>query len=304
MDELLIAVLFAYPVYKVLAFALLMSRLLKDRTSFILIEKMFYSLALVVLPSVMLVLATVAFDSDWKGAKGLGWFGVIHERWAGATLLPIWFAGIASLQVGLLRPKWLYESRINFVMVATVAIICAWYTIATLFLNLAGREMQFVLALVPGVACVNLVLLLANIWRQRRLRGKVAIFSAGWAAGIIVSLYAKMLAARSLYDSLPDEPPDCFIVTAAARGHPGFVGSRYEPPAGRWENAQLRRMRAFERYLMRNFPAVHRTLRRVYNVIGPAVAGRIRSPIVADLTYLLLKPVELLAWAVLLLSCR
>ncbi|HUA65437.1 MAG TPA: DUF6688 family protein [Alphaproteobacteria bacterium] len=110
---------------------------------------------------------------------------------------------------------------------------------------------------------------------------------------------ASWLWSRSLYASLPDqEPPGCFIVTAAGHGHPGFVGRHIRIERNgrsRLVNQQLITFWQFEN-LWRNFaPCSHRIVRCVYNRVGPLIAARIKSPWLADLTYLAIKPFELIA---------
>ena len=254
-------------------------------------------LALVLLPTIMLLLSMVCFTSEWKGAKGLGWFGVIHEEWAGATVLPIWLVGVVSVAVGIFRPQYMLRSKANFIMAATVAAVCGWYTFATVQLNLTGLGMPMALlfALAPGLPFMNYVLLLRMILRRGQLAGSINVFGVFWSSGITATLFAKYYAALAHYSSLPESPPSCFIVTAAARGHGRFVGSRPAARTGLLENPQLCRMRALERRLQTRHPAFHRALRAGYNVVGPLVASRIRSPWSADAVYVLLKPLELAA---------
>jgi hypothetical protein len=104
---------------------------------------------------------------------------------------------------------------------------------------------------------------------------------------------------RSLYASLPDKAPDdCFIVTAAGRGHAAFVGRNIEIERnGRslLVNQQLLTFWQFEN-LWRNFaPHSHRIFRQGYNRVGPIIAARIKSPWLADFIYLAIKPFELMA---------
>jgi hypothetical protein len=47
------------------------------------------------------------------------------------------------------------------------------------------------------------------------------------------------------------------------------------------------------------YPRLHKVLRRVYDVVGRALARRLRNPFVADLAYLCLKPVEWIACSAL-----
>lgn len=266
--------------------------------------RLIYVLALVVGPTAMLLLATGVFSSDWKGMKGLGWWGVIHESYAGAMLFPIWFIAQASLLWAIIRPARLLKSKANFLMMGTLAAICLWYAYSTVFERFttgvgsgSNPMSRAIFAMVPLLPGVVLVLVMVRVWRKRELTGSWWPFAGGWAGGLLASLLAKFYAAVQVYERLPDEPQRCFIVSAATGGHPWLVGSRLDPSTGERENLQLRRMRAFESLLQSRTPKFHRRLRRVYNVAGPVVAARIRRPVLADAVYLALKPVE---WAAIL----
>lgn len=106
------------------------------------------------------------------------------------------------------------------------------------------------------------------------------------------------LLSRSEYASLPQKAPDCFIVTAAGQGHAAFVGTHIEIERnGRrlLANQQLITFWQFED-LWRNFaPRSHRIFRCGYNRVGPMIAAQIKSPWLADFTYLAIKPLELVA---------
>lgn len=119
-------------------------------------------------------------------------------------------------------------------------------------------------------------------------------YGAAWRMAVVRMLEA--------YAALPAHPPECYIATAAARGHPRLV--RSWPAAaedGRpfWTNRQLQRLKCAEVALQAAWPAGHRLLRRAYDRIGPRLAGRLRHPLLADTAYLLLKPAEWVSWAVL-----
>jgi len=109
---------------------------------------------------------------------------------------------------------------------------------------------------------------------------------------------ASWLWSRSLYMSLPSDEPGCFIVTAAGHGHAALVGRNIRIERnGRslLVNQQLITFWQFEN-LWRNFaPRSHRIFRCAYNRVGPVIAALIKSPWLADLTYLAIKPLELLA---------
>jgi len=268
-------------------------------------ERWLYGAALAVFPTVMLVLATLLFTTQWKGDKPYGWFGVVNIGYPGATILPIWTIAAVSLVVGLVSPRRLLTSKPNFIMTATLAVVCFWYAgtypiysnigLSDVTVSPRAAALGLALVLVPGWACVNLSLLLAYVWRQRQLAGRCWPFALPWAGGLAATVWAKCAAAVSYWNSLPDEPPSCFVVSAAARGHPWLTGSRANPRTGRMENLQLRRLRAFEALVAAAEPSLHRLLRRVYNAIGPAVAAGVRRRLAADAAYLLLKPLELTA---------
>ena len=103
----------------------------------------------------------------------------------------------------------------------------------------------------------------------------------------------------SIYDSLPDTlGPGCFVVTAASRGHACFTGPHTEI------NRHGRRLRANQQLLTfwelesrwrMCAPRIHAAFRRIYNRVGPVIAARIKSPWAADLVFLGLKPLEIVA---------
>ncbi len=183
----------------------------------------------------------------------------------------------------------------------TLTGICGWYAFATWFLGMGddySNDMS-ITAVVPALAAINYGLVATDIWRHARLQraGMLGLFV--WFSVLAVSLLARIPLAKRFYDALPAESPagygDCFVVSAAAMGHPRFVGSRFDPQSGMTINLQLLRLWALEQRLASRWPVAHRSLRRWYDAIGPALARRISSPFVADVVYVALKPLELLA---------
>lgn len=57
-------------------------------------------------------------------------------------------------------------------------------------------------------------------------------------------------------------------------------------------NRQLCVANAFEQILEEKMPGVHRRVRYIYDTYGFPVAKMIRSPLAADVVYLLMKPME------------
>lgn len=122
---------------------------------------------------------------------------------------------------------------------------------------------------------------------------------AAWTGAYIVAWRVAILKMYELYAALPPEPPpDCYVATAAAQGHPRFVGSRVILRAdGRLlrVNRQLQILKFAELALIAVLPRLHKALRGVYDVIGQFLARKIKNPFLADFAYLMLSPFERLA---------
>jgi len=105
------------------------------------------------------------------------------------------------------------------------------------------------------------------------------------------------------YAQLPTEDPNCYVCTAAARGHSRLVRSQSiaTSTATFAANDQMRTLKAAELLLRHLTPCGHRLLRQVYNRLGPPLARRLSHPIAADTAYLSLKPAEWLACGLLYL---
>ncbi|MBK9925591.1 MAG: hypothetical protein IPP66_09895 [Anaerolineales bacterium] len=119
-----------------------------------------------------------------------------------------------------------------------------------------------------------------------------------WLSAYVAAWRFDILKMYELYTALPPQPPpDCYIATAAAHGHPRFVRSWTVKRAdGKLlkVNAQLQILKCAELALAATYPNIHKHLRKLYDVIGKSLARRIQNPFLADGAYLLLKPFE---WA-------
>jgi len=123
-----------------------------------------------------------------------------------------------------------------------------------------------------------------------------------WLGGYAVAWRFDILKMYELYSQLPTSPPDCYIATAAAHGHPQFVHSwNVKHVDGNFMrvNRQLQLLKCAELALLAIHPRLHKLLRGIYNVIGKWLALRIQDPLVADMAYLFLKPWEWLAESIL-----
>lgn len=88
-----------------------------------------------------------------------------------------------------------------------------------------------------------------------------------------------------LYAALPPQPYDCYIATAAAQGHPRFVGSRrinLSKGKQMMVNPQLQRLKFAEPALQAAIPGLHKIVRRIYDVVGKILARKINNPYLVD----------------------
>lgn len=243
---------------------------------------------------ISIMLATVAFLPEWKGEKGGAWYYYLLDDSAGLTLWPIYIVGAVLFAVGLWKPKYAKRSPAVLLGVLTNAAISFWYVFAVLFLNFASGPLGIVV--VPAACGVCYAIYAALILKHQNFQPIFANFKAlivGWIAFLMASISLKIPLAIRFYEKLPDDRPEgCFVVTAATKGHPWFVGSWFDKPRSRTLNDQLVTFWNFESLLKKSLPRFHRGLRAVYNRIGPLVARQIRFRWQADLTYCLLKPLE------------
>jgi hypothetical protein len=151
-----------------------------------------------------------------------------------------------------------------------------------------------------------LVALQASRWLLKHHETKFS-FARGlgifaWLSAYVFALRFNILKMYELYAALPSEPPNCYIATAAANGHPNFVGSREVTLANGKSmriNRQLQRLKALEIALMGVSAPSHRMMRRLYDVIGKRLAIYIQNPLLADVAFFLLLPIELASFFVL-----
>jgi hypothetical protein len=125
---------------------------------------------------------------------------------------------------------------------------------------------------------------------------------SAWFAAYAIGWRYDILKIFEMYSSLPTQPPNCYIATAAAQGHPRFVGSytvHRTDGLSMQVNGQLQRLKCAELALLAVSPHLHRLLRKIYDVAGKALAQRMTNPFVADVAYLLLKPAEWFAMFIL-----
>jgi hypothetical protein len=117
-----------------------------------------------------------------------------------------------------------------------------------------------------------------------------------WLATYVGAWRFDILKMYELYAALPPTPPpDCYIATAAAHGHPYFVRAwTVQRTDGKivQVNKQLQLLKYAELALMAIHPRFHTPLRKFYDIVGKWLAPKIQNRFLADIAYLLLKPGE------------
>jgi hypothetical protein len=265
---------------------------IKKKSWLRLIVGMVLSFLIVVLPLFFFFCSTF-MAPDWKGACPHGWLNCFIV--GKVVLTPLVLVATAALylaevvRVDVARQRWA-------VVAIFIGAIVAWGCCLFGFICLDHERGTIILMLVP---------LYIAVWHT--VRAVLLIRAAGFsfwtygvaALGTIPFWLVSWIISVGIYATLPDKPPDdCFVVTAAGRGHRKFVGPFFEIERRgerRRANRQLITLWEFENLWRSKSPRSHHYFRRLYNQAGPRIAARIRSPWLADLAFLALKPAEVTA---------
>jgi len=229
---------------------------------------------------------------DWKGGCDHGWIDCFYLGKLALTPLVLWATG--ALYVLENR---IVSSAHRFVVLglltgAMVASVCFVFGLVTVGIHL------------DWMACWLLVPCYVAAWHAIRVVHLIKASNFGWQSYLLTILgsvpfwIGGVIWSRWIYESLPNTSPDCFVVTAASRGHCKFVGPFVEITRhGRRlrANQQLITLWRFEALWQARAPRSHAVFRRAYGRIGPVIAAQIKFPWLADATYLALKPVEITA---------
>lgn len=215
------------------------------------------------------------------------------------------FAGLMALgSAEILLPlstAWVIEDSTNRRARWTLGISAATLIAVTLLIGPA----LFVVAPVVAAPLWTVVAYVAAsraVYRRHGGRGQFRLVDLlgllTWSSVYLASWRLSVTLALEKYATLPKSPPRCYVCTAAARGHRWLVRSeltRLESGAVFFVNRQMARLKGAELLLAATAPRLHRAMRTLYDRLGPLLARRIEHPLAADLAFLALKPVELLA---------
>jgi hypothetical protein len=246
-------------------------------------------------------LLSMLLAPEWKGGAKHGWIDSLHYGKIVLLPLALWAsAALYAIEVWRVQHRTRPWIVLGILLGSLVSLACLLHG---LFVVRIGRDPVFML-LIP---------LYTAIWytfRAIELIRKAEIAPLVYLKTLTISLpfwIGSVMLAKKEYLGLPNEPPDCFVVSAAMNGHERIVRPfLVEDSSGRQRqvNRQLLRFRQFEMLWTTASPRTHGWFRRMYNAAGPVIAAQIRTAWVADLMYLLLKPAELAAWLLLRFAGR
>jgi hypothetical protein len=251
--------------------------------------KVFFQYAL----PLLFFFASALLVPDSKANALMGWLDGFFLGKLAMTPMVLWAVAASYVRDVLrleLRP-WMVLGHLAGALAAT--------SCALIGLAIVPREMVAMgFMVVPVYTAVWYDIRAVQVWREQQpLAGPVVATAAG--SGV---LFAAALGwSWQVYQELPEEPPECFVVTAASRGHEAVVGpmrDHMRRGVRRRVNDQLLTFWALEARWRVVLPGSHRLARRVYNRVGPLVARRLRHPLLADAMCLVLKPAEWAARAV------
>lgn len=233
--------------------------------------------------------ASMFLTPEWKGGCDRGWLDCFHLGKLALTPLVLW-ATAAFYLVQIMRTP--HRSRTWIVMgIFTGAIVSSVCFVIGLVIHAVQYDIRWFL-LIPFYVAVWYTILCVRLIKASGLSPAAYIVTFCSSLPLwVISLYWS----RSHYLSLPDKHPGCFVVMAALRGTPSFVG-RYEEvdrSGGKMVvNRQLLIFWRFEEIWCKYLPRMHTLFRRYYNRLGPIIASRMQTRIAANSVYILLKPFE------------
>ncbi len=223
-------------------------------------------------------------------------------------LLPVAFVCILFIISPFLLSKlraWIQNERIFRALIfAVVVILILWAIIAAILGYNSASPIFFLAVFIPMSApfwCFFIALQAARwLWKYHESKLTLAhgfgLFA--WLSAYVFALRFNIVKMYELYTALPTQPPNCYIATAAANGHPVFVRShevQMQSGQSMRVNKQLQILKCAELALMASMPRLHKIFRAVYDMAGKPLARRIQNPFFADMAYLALKPLEWLA---------
>ena len=207
---------------------------------------------------------------------------------------------------GILLPlgiKWLCEEVGTRKLIYIIVGLVSSFWLIWVFVNRdVYQPLLFILIIMLAMApcwCLILSILVSvRLIKNYEFSLPRTIYGLGlfaWLLPFIGAWRIAILKTLEVYASLPTSQPDCYFATVAAKGHPQFVKSKpivIENGSVTWINAQLRYFKCAELTLMAICPSGHKVFREIYAVFGIPLMRILDHPLLADLIYITLKPIE------------
>jgi len=274
------------------------------------VSQVFYPFLAYSIISMLLLLASPSDFSEYFVVRLGIYTGIIlslqYAILIGVSFYNVEFYGFVA--VGILLPfgvKWIYSKsieqfglKITWLMVIAL-VLC--FLVIGLISNLLVLVYLPLLILVTGpfwclMIATSVSIRLFRSYELSRLHHiGHGVGVLAWVLSLIGAWRIAVLKTLEVYASLPMSPPDCYIATAAAKGHFLFVKSKPVATSSDrivWINAQVKYFKCAELILMTIFPGGHKICRTLYDCVGIQLARIITHPILADMAYASLKPIE------------
>lgn len=257
------------------------------------------SFAGIVLPFFAFV-ASAALTPESKEECNFNWVCCFHLGKLALTPLVLW-ACVAFYGARVRNPGGPYHPwmALGLLIGVSISSVCVLLAIGAAEAQ-AGTSHKTLETLVIWLIVMSIPLYV-TLWYLvllLRINASLKLMSASFWRAFLASVpfwVVGLIWSRNYYLSLPDYPPKCFVVTAALRGHESLVGplAIIDRQGGvRMANRQLLIFWRFEQIWRERLPLSHGAFRRVYDRVGPFIAGRVTNPFLADMVYLTLKPFE------------
>lgn len=202
-------------------------------------------------------------------------------------------------QISILKIMVLTTIVAILVVVAKPLGIFDWLTNSLFFMMVAGPTLNV-------LAYARLLFAFSYYKKERKERWLLVALPISWLMSYLGMWKLAIDAMLYQYSQLPTTNPNCFVSSAAAKGHRTLVGSinsQLDTIVEANITQQMARLKFLELVLKALAPKLHRVIRYWYDRFGPLLAKLCASNVwIADLTYICLKPIELAAELVRLIT--
>jgi hypothetical protein len=263
---------------------------------------------IVILPLFAFAVSAFLFTPNWKGEARFGWLDTFHDGKVALLPVALWAtAALYALEVLKVRDRTRPWLVLGLFQGACLAVFCFFHGVITISFGHSGFHLGWIRQVglsIPFYVVLWYYIRATEAMRAADLSPRKYIQSLLASAPFwVLSVFLSM----KHYATLSARPPDCFVVTAASKGHQRLVGPFVTVAHNgrvRHASTQLRTLWQFEDLWSRVHPRSHACFRAIYNILGYQAARLVRSRWSADVAYLCVKPFELVARCALLLETR